>query len=232
MILGRDTSPRRARRFQSARRFDPSLYLIAGTADLRDGADLEAVVAAAARGGVTMVQLREKDAPLIRVVALARALKICLGPFGIPLIINDSAEAVLAADADGLHVGQDDKPPLAARMAIGRKRILGVSAGTLLESRIEGLEVADYVGAGPVYSTASKADAGRPIGPEGILELRGAVPLPLVAIGGIDAGNAGAAVAHGADGVAVVSAICAAADPEAAARDIRQAVEAARTSGP
>lgn len=231
MIFGRDSSPRHARRLQSARRFDPSVYLVVGTADLRGGADLEAVVAAAARGGATMVQLREKGRSLPEVVALAISLKKLLQPIGIPLIINDSAEAVLAADADGLHVGQDDKPPLAARMAIGRKRILGVSAGTLAEAKLEGLDVADYVGAGPIYATSSKPDAGEPVGPKGIFKLRAIVTLPLVAIGGVHAGNAGAAIAHGADGVAVVSAICAAADPEAAARDVRDAVESARVSG-
>ena len=221
----------RARRFRSARGFDPSLYLVAGSADLRSGGDLEAVVVAAVQGGVTLVQLREKDAPLVDVVALARALKARLAPLGVPLIINDSAEAVLAADADGLHLGQDDMPALAARMAIGRRRILGVSAGTLLEARVEGLDVADYVGAGPVYGTATKADAGDPVGPEGIRELRGFLGIPLVAIGGVTAGNAAALIAAGADGVAVVSAICGAADPQAAARAIRRAVEEAR-AGP
>ncbi len=218
----------RTRRYQSGRRFDPSLYLVVGTADLRSGGDLEAVVTAAVRGGATLVQLREKDANLARVVALARALKARLEPLGVPLIINDSAAAVLAADADGLHVGQDDQPPLAARLAIGRRRSLGVSAGSLAEARINGLVVADYVGAGPIYATTSKADAGQPVGPEAILKLRAFVPLPLVAIGGVTADNAAAAVAAGADGVAVVSAICGAADPEAAARAIRRAEEAAR----
>ena len=117
----------RTRRFQSGRRFDPSLYLVAGTADLKTGADLEEVAGAAARGGASLVQLREKGVSLPHLVALARALKSRLEPLGVPLIINDSAEAVLAADADGLHVGQDDLLPLAARMAIGRRRILGVS---------------------------------------------------------------------------------------------------------
>ncbi len=218
----------RSRRFQTGRRFDPSLYLVVGTADLRSGGDLEAVVTAAVRGGETLEQLREKDAGLARVEALARSLKARLDPLGVPLIINDSAAAVLAADADGLHVGQGDQAPLAARLAIGRRRILGVSAGTLIAARIDGLEVADFVGAGPIYATASKADAGQPVGPEAILELRAVVPLPLVAIGGVTAGNAAAAVAAGADGVAVVSAICGAADPQAAARDIRRAVEEGR----
>ncbi len=218
----------RTRRFQSGRRFDASLYLVAGTADLKTGADLEEVAGAAARGGASLVQLREKGASLPHLVALARALKSRLEPLGVPLIINDSAEAVLAADADGLHVGQDDLPPLAARLAIGRRRILGVSAGTLTEARIGNLEVADYVGVGPVYATASKSDAGEPIGPEGIGHLRAVLPLPMVAIGGITADNAGEAIRWGADGVAVVSAICGAGDCEAAARRIRDAVDAAR----
>lgn len=231
MSVPRSDRKRAGRCAQTPRVFDPSLYLVAGTADLKSGSDLEAVVAAAVRGGATLVQLREKDAPLARVIALARALKARLRPSGVPLIVNDSIEAVLAADADGLHVGQGDLPPAAARAAIGPERILGVSAGNLAEARIAEPTIVDYVGAGPVYATASKADAGQPIGPDGIRDLRAALTVPLVAIGGIAAGNAAAAIRAGADGVAVVSAICAADDHEAAARQIRRAVKAAR-SGP
>ncbi len=218
------------RRLKTARAFDPLVYLVIGTENLRSGADLEAVAAAAAEGGTTLVQLREKGADLRRLVELARALKTVLRPHGVPLVINDSAEAVLAADADGLHVGQDDMPVLAARLAIGRRRILGASAGDKQEAEAIDLDAVDYLGVGPVYGSPSKADAGAPIGPEGIWHLRGhlGAPIPLVGIGGITVETAAACVKAGADGVAVVSAICSAEDPGAAARGIREEAEAAR----
>ncbi len=220
----------RDRRFKTSRSFDPLLYLVIGTADLRPGCDLEAVAVAAARGGASLVQLREKDASLQRMVELARALKSLLQPLGVPLIINDRAEAVLAADADGLHVGQGDLPVLAARMAIGRHRILGASAANLHEVRALDLEAVDYLGAGPVFETATKADAGDAIAPEGLWRLRVgmSVQLPIVGIGGITADNAADCIKAGADGVAVVSAIAGAEDPGAAARHLRDAVETAR----
>jgi thiamine-phosphate pyrophosphorylase len=220
----------RDRRLKTGRPFDPLLYLVVGTADLRAGCDLAAVAVAAARGGAGLVQMREKGASLQRTVELARALKSLLQPLGVPLIINDRAEAVLAADADGLHVGPEDMPVLAARMAIGRHRILGASAATLDEARAIDLDAVDYLGAGPVYKTGTKADAGAAIGPEGLWRLRVGlgVPLPIVGIGGITADNAADCVKAGADGVAVVSAIAGAADPGAAARRIRDAVATAR----
>lgn len=220
----------RDRRLRTGRPFDPLLYLVIGTADLRAGHDLAAVAVAAARGGASLVQLREKGASLQRTVELARALKSLLQPLGVPLIINDRAEAVLAADADGLHVGQEDMPVLAARMAIGRHRILGASAATLHEVRAIDLDAVDYLGAGPVYRTETKADAGDAIGPEGLWRLRVglSVRLPIVGVGGITADNAADCVTAGADGVAVVSAIAGAVDPGAAARRIRDAVAAAR----
>ncbi len=228
-LFGRH-SKGRDRRLKTGRSFDPLLYLVIGATDLRAGCDLEAVAVAAARGGVSLVQLREKDASLQRTVELARALKALLQPLGVPLIINDRAEAVLAADADGLHVGQEDLPVLSARMAIGRRRILGASVANLHEARAIDLDAVDYLGAGPVFETATKADAGSPIGPEGLWSLKVgmSVQLPIVGIGGITADNAADCVKAGADGVAVVSAIAGAKDPGAAARHIRGAVETAR----
>jgi len=223
----------RRRRLRSARPFDPSVYLVIGSADIRTGSDLEAVAVAAARGGARLVQLREKGACLQRTVELARALKRLLQPLGVPLIVNDRAEAVLAADADGLHVGPGDLPVLSARLAIGRHRILGASAGTLDELRaIDELDAVDYLGAGPVYATATKADAGAAIGPEGLWTLKAGMThdLPIVGIGGITADNAADCIKAGAHGVAVVSAIAGASDPGAAARRIRDAVESAQVA--
>ena len=207
--------------------FDLSLYLIAGQRDL-GGRPLDAVVDAAVRGGVTLVQLREKDAGEERMIELARGLKAVLAPHGVPLIVNDHLEVALAAEADGLHVGQGDLAPAEARRALGPGKILGTSAGDAAEAATVDPALVDYVGVGPVYATGSKHDAGPAIGLAGLADLRGRLDLPVVAIGGIDADSAGAVMASGVEGIAVVSAICSAADPEAAARTLRRRIEEAR----
>lgn len=207
--------------------FDLTLYLVIGS-DVVGGRALTDVVAAAVEGGVTLVQLREKAVPLEGMVERARALKALLAPLGVPLIVNDHLEVALAAEADGLHLGQDDGDPRAARAALGPERILGLSAGDPDEAAKVDPAIVDYAGIGPAYATGSKADAGDAIGLSGLRRLRACLDLPLVAIGGIDAEKAAAVMTTGVQGVAVVSAICAAADPEAAARRLRHAIEAGR----
>lgn len=206
---------------------DLSLYLIAGP-QVVGGRDLTAVVAAAVRGGVSLVQLRDKTAPDSALIEQARALKALLTPLGVPLIVNDRLDVALAAEADGLHLGQEDLAPARARAALGPGRILGVSAGDAEEARIADPALVDYVGVGPVYPTGSKADAGDAIGLDGLSALRALLALPVVAIGGIDEANAAEVMARGVQGVAVVSAICGAADPQAAARALRRRIDAAR----
>ncbi len=206
--------------------FDLTLYLVAGSQDCA-GRDLEAVVAAAVRGGVTLVQLREKSLPHGAIVESARRLKALLQPAGVPLLVNDHLDVALAAEADGLHLGQEDLDAAAARAALGPGKILGLSAGDAEEARRVDPSLADYVGIGPAYATGSKADAGAAIGLAGLRDLRARLDLPLVAIGGINAENAAEVMTSGVQGVAVVSAICAAEDPEAAARALRRAVGAA-----
>jgi thiamine-phosphate pyrophosphorylase len=203
---------------------DLSLYLIAGP-EAVGGRDLVAVVAAAVRGGVRLVQLRDKTAPDAAMIAQARALKALLRPLGVPLVVNDRLEVALAAEADGLHLGQEDLAPARARAALGPGRILGVSAGDAEEAAIADPAVVDYVGVGPVYPTGSKADAGDAIGLAGLGAMRALLDLPMVAIGGIDETNAAEVMACGVEGVAVVSAICGAADPEAAARALRRRID-------
>ena len=211
--------------------FDLTLYLVAGT-DAVGGRPLDAVVAAAVRGGVTLVQLREKDLPDDQVIGLARRLKALLAAHGVPLIVNDRIEAARDAGADGVHLGQDDLDAAHARALLGPDKIIGVSAGTAAEAALVDRDAADYVGVGSVYATATKPDAGAPIGVTGLRALGPALaPLPIVAIGGIGAGNAAEVMASGAaDGLAVVSAICGADDPEAAAGDLRRAVEQGRAA--
>jgi len=207
--------------------FDPTLYLVTDP-DLAGGRPLADIVAAAVRGGATLVQLRDKTAGGSALLAEARALQAVLEPQGVPLIVNDRVDIAVAAGAAGCHVGQSDLPAAAARALLGPDAILGVSLDSADQIAAIDPEIVDYVAHGPFAATATKPDAGGPVGVPGLAAVRARTRLPLVAIGGIDAGNAGDAVRAGADGIAVVSAIIAAADPEAASRALRRAIEAAR----
>ncbi|MCH8188329.1 MAG: thiamine phosphate synthase [Proteobacteria bacterium] len=215
--------------------FDLTLYLVVGS-DVIQGRPLDEVVAAAVRGGATLVQLREKAFGDAELVEAARALKSRLAPLGVPLIVNDRVEAAQAAGADGVHLGQDDLDAGRAREILGPDGLIGVSAGTAEEAARVDRGLADYVGIGSVYATATKPDAGPPIGVAGLAALAATLaPLPVVAIGGIGAGNAAQVMAaqfmagrSAADGIAVVSAICGARDPEAAARTLRREIDAGR----
>jgi thiamine-phosphate pyrophosphorylase len=208
------------------RRFDPTLYLVTDP-ELARGRRLCDVVAAALRGGVTLVQLRDKRAEGRVLLETARALKAVLDPHGVPLIVNDRADVAHAAGA-GCHIGQSDLPAAAARAILGPDAILGVSLDAPEQARAVDPALVDYLAYGPFAATATKADAGRAIRTEGLAAARALTGLPLIAIGGIDAGNAAAAVRAGADGIAVVSAIMAAADPEQASRELRAAIDAVR----
>ena len=184
---------------------------------LADGRALTEIVAAAVKGGVTMVQLREKTAPTRAFVEEARALQRLLAPLQVPLLINDRIDVALAARADGAHVGQRDMPIALARQLLGPKAIIGLSITARGELDGEGVALADYLGVGPIFAQATKLDATPPLGLDGLAEIRRATRKPIVAIGGIAAANAGAVRAAGADGIAVVSAIMGAEDPMAAA---------------
>lgn len=195
------------------------------------GRDLLEVVGLAVAGGAGMVQLREKNAPTREFVELARALVGLLRPRGVPLVVNDRVDVALAADADGVHVGQDDMHPADVRALIGPDRILGLSVTGEAEARsARGMPV-DYLGAGPIYATATKKDAGAPQGLAGLAAMLALAEAPVVAIGAVTAANAGGILACGAAGVAVVSAVCSAADPRTAAAQLRRIVEAAKRPG-
>ncbi len=205
--------------------FDLSLYLVTDRAMTASRGLVETVRAAAA-GGATIVQLRDKEADDADLVARARALVEALAGTTLRVIVNDRADIAAAAGAHGVHLGQDDGDPARARALLGPGAIIGQSAGDLGELARVDPGLVDYVGIGPFASTATKGDAGAPLGAAGFARLRAATPLPAVAIGGIGPANAAQAIAAGADGVAVVSAICAASDPEAAARTLRAIVRA------
>jgi thiamine-phosphate pyrophosphorylase len=203
--------------------FDPdSLILIAITDDLRDGHEgLVARAVAAVRGGATMIQLRLKDVDARTQVEVARALLAALPP-GVPLVVNDRVDVALVAGAAGVHVGVDDLPVAAVRRITPPGFIVGASVGC--DAEVQSARGADYVGIGPVYATASKADAGEAIGVAELARLAERCGVPAVGIGGIDATNAAMVVGAGARGVAVIRAVFGASDPASAARAIRVAM--------
>ena len=201
------------------------LYLVTDR-DLSLGRSLEDVVSKAVKGGVTIVQLREKDASTGEFVALARRLMSILKPLGIPLIINDRVDVALAVDADGVHIGQSDMAYADARRLLGPDKIIGLSVESLEDLEAANALDVDYVGISPVYGTPTKTDTAEPFGLEG---LRRAVEMsvhPTVAIGGMNAATIGEVMEAGADGVAVVSAICSAEDIRKATSELKTIVEA------
>ncbi len=195
------------------------LYLVTDS-ELSLGRPLAEVVEAAVRGGVSCVQLREKRLDTRAFVAQARALRALLAACRIPLVINDRIDVALACGADGVHLGQGDMPVEDARRLLPPEVFIGWSVETPQDvQRAQGLPV-DYLGVSPVFATPTKTDTARPWGLEGLRAARAATRLPLVAIGGIHAGNAREVLAHGADGLAVVSAICSAPSPRDAAAQL------------
>ncbi|MDN3523056.1 thiamine phosphate synthase [Halomonas ramblicola] len=196
---------------------DLSLYLVTDPG-LCAERGLEETVVAAVRGGVTLVQLRDKHASDGELIDQARRLKAALAGSGVPLIINDRLAVAVESGADGLHIGQDDGEVAAARAALGEAAILGLSVQTLDQMGRIDPQALDYLGLGPVFATPSKHDHASPLGFEGLATLVAASPLPSVAIGGLKAEHVAPVRQAGADGLAVISAICGQPDPEAAVR--------------
>ncbi|MDN0084746.1 thiamine phosphate synthase [Crenobacter sp. SG2305] len=208
--------------------FDLSLYLVldpdmcGGHAAALRTADL------ATRNGATVVQLRAPEWKKRAWLALAVDLKALLAPRGVPLIINDHVDIALAADADGVHVGQKDLPADVVRRLIGPNKLLGLSTSSLADLRGVDADLVDYIGVGPVYPTGTKKDANPVLGVVKLTQLLVEKPLPAVAIGGIGIAQAAEVIGAGADGVAVVSAICAATDPAAASVQLGATIASAR----
>jgi thiamine-phosphate pyrophosphorylase len=195
------------------------------------GHNLAELARLCAQGGATLVQLRDKKSETRAMVEAARAIKTALAPFAVPLVINDRIDVALAANADGVHIGPEDMAVEDARLLLGAGAIIGLSVKSVAEAEAAPVELIDYVGSGGVYVTLSKQQKNKPIGPDGLARIvavfrRRAPRLPLAGIAGIDAGNAGAVIAAGADGVAVISALSLAPDPAAAARTLRGIVDA------
>lgn len=205
--------------------FDLSLYLVTD-ASLCRSYGLEQTVEAAVKGGVTIVQLRDKHASDEHMIAQAKRLKALLAGTGVPLIINDRLQVALESQADGLHVGQSDAAVQEARRLLGEQAIIGLSINTHAQLQAAPMALLDYVGIGPVFATVSKQDHAQPIGFDGLASLVKACPLPSVAIGGLKAEHAISVQQAGANGLAVISAICGQPDPCQAARAF-QAFQAA-----
>ena len=207
--------------------FDLGLYVLTDEGLARGRPTLD-VVAAAIRGGADAIQLRAKGLTTRQQVDVGRALRALTREAGVLFIVNDRADVAVAVDADGVHVGPDDLPPADARAIVGPDRIVGVSAGTVEEALAARDAGADYLGVGAIYATATKADAGSPVGPGRIAEIKARVDLPMVGIGGINRYNLGDVIAAGADGVAVIGAVVVAEDVEAAARELKVRLTEAR----
>ena len=206
---------------------DYSLYLVTDRGLSRGRSTLD-IVKAAIRGGATCVQLREKECPTLEFIERALSIKEFLTARGIPLIINDRLDIAQAVNADGVHLGQTDMPLDIAKAIVGDTMIIGISAESL-EDAIEAEKGgADYLGVSPIYATPTKTDTAPPLGLEGLRQIRATVKIPLVGIGGLNKDNSAEVIRNGADGVAVVSAIVAADDPEAACRELKQIIAEAR----
>lgn len=213
-------------------RFDLSVYLVTDTGLCGDDG-VERTVEEAVKGGVSIVQLRDKHASDDAMIAQAKRLKAWLDAHAastgrrVALIINDRLNVALASGADGLHVGQSDTAVREARKAMGEDAIIGLSINNAEQLANAPVEWLDYVGLGPVFATPSKQDHAAPIGFDGLAALAAACPLPGVAIGGVKVEHVEAVKQSGAHGMAVVSAICGQPSPHDAAKALSQQWQAA-----
>jgi thiamine-phosphate pyrophosphorylase len=194
------------------------LYIIVDTAFLK-GRDAAELTEQAVRGGASVIQLRAKGMDTGPFLAMAEKVKAVCGREGVPFIINDNLDVALAVEADGLHVGQDDLPVGTARRLLPVDKILGASVRTVEEARRAQADGADYLGAGAAYATDTKSSA-RVVGPGRLAEIKLAVDLPIVAIGGINKDNIGEVMRTGVVSAAVISAVLGAADVADAARQL------------
>jgi thiamine-phosphate diphosphorylase len=207
---------------------DPSLYVILDRSASR-GRDLEGILAATIAGGCRMVQLREKDWPSGTLLPLAARLRDRCGREGVTFIVNDRVDLALAVEADGVHLGQEDLPAPVARRLLRPGMILGVSTHGVDQAQSAQRDGADYVAVGSMFATSSKPSF-QLVGPALIRDVRGSIRVPLIGIGGITEKNAAEVIRAGADGVAVISAVCGADDPDAATGRLLDAIRAARAS--
>lgn len=196
------------------------LYLVTDR-DMLKNVDLYTAVEEAIKGGVTLVQLREKDITTQNFYKTAVEIKKVTDKYNVPLIINDRMDIALAADTAGLHVGQDDMPCIIARKLLGNDRILGVSARTLEEAIKAEKDGADYIGVGAVFPTSTKGDA-KAVSIELLKKIKESVSIPVVAIGGINEKNASLLKPANIDGISVISSILGKEDIRGAAENLKK----------
>ena len=201
---------------------DYSLYLVTDR-ELLGNKDLVQTIEQAIQGGVTMVQVREKNLSTLEFFQVALAIKDITTKYRVPFIVNDRADIALAVDADGLHIGQSDLPLIVARKILGPTKIIGVSASTLEEALLAEKDGADYLGVGAIFPTMTKDDADS-VSLAQLKTIKNNVSIPLVAIGGINENNIKKVMETGIDGAAVVSAIVACPEPCMAAQKLRQLI--------
>lgn len=187
--------------------------------------DISYVVEQAVEGGVTMVQLREKELNTREFIKRSLNLKKLLSKYNVPLIINDRVDIALAVEADGVHVGQSDMPYEYVKRLIPEKMMLGLSVETLDQAVEAEKYDLDYLSVSPIFFTPTKTNLYREWGIEGLRKLRSITKHKLIAIGGINSSNVAEVIRAGADGVAMVSAICAAEDPKATSKELKSIIE-------
>jgi len=192
--------------------------------------DISYVVEQAVEGGVTMVQLREKELNTREFIKRSLNLKKLLSKYDVPLIINDRIDIALAVEADGVHVGQSDMPYEYVKRLIPEKMMLGLSVETLDQAVEAEKYDLDYLSVSPIFFTPTKTNLYREWGIEGLRKLRSITKHKLIAIGGINSSNVAEVIRAGADGVAVVSAICAAEDPKATSKELKSIIEKIKKS--
>jgi thiamine-phosphate pyrophosphorylase len=205
---------------------DPTLYVILDRT-VAAGRDLGELLDAVIAGGARMVQLREKTWPSGQLLPLAERLRARCREAGVTFVMNDRVDLALAIEADGVHLGQDDLPPRLARPLLRQSMILGVSTHSVEQARRAQADGADYVAVGAMFPTSTKPEF-ELVGPALVRAVRGEIRVPLIGIGGITPDNVGQVISAGADGVAVISAVCASPDPRAASAHFLDAIRRAR----
>lgn len=208
---------------------DWSLYLITDR-KLAVKRSLVKIVQAAIAGGATILQLREKNRPTQEIIKFGLTLRKITKSLGIPLIVNDRPDIALAIEADGVHLGQEDMTAIMGRRLLGPRKIIGVTASNPHQAKKAQREGANYLGASDIFGTATKPDAGVPIGLKTLKAIVESVSIPVVGVGGVNKENASQVIKQGAAGIAVISAIIGASDPKKATSELSKIVKKAKKS--
>ncbi|HDP69894.1 MAG TPA: thiamine phosphate synthase [Actinobacteria bacterium] len=188
------------------------------------------VVEAAIEGGATVIQFREKNKNTVELFKIARELHRRTRAANVPLIINDRLDIAQAVGAEGVHLGKEDMPVKVARRILGRSAIIGASCGNVKDALKAESDGADYIGVGPIFPTITKKNARKPIGIDGLIDIKNYVDIPVVAIGGISSDNIQSVMEAGADGVAIISAVAVAPDMKEESHVLFEKIKRSRRS--